>query len=73
MVNKSNFGISRFQEFEKLLENTFFLQNFTYTLRKGVLFSVWIQVQYRKSVKNVTLSRTNHDLFLQKDSNKEHF
>jgi hypothetical protein len=34
---------------------------FGYTLRKSVLFFVWIEVQYRKSVKS-----TNHDLFLKK-------
>jgi dihydroorotase-like cyclic amidohydrolase len=38
-------------------------------LRKSVLFFVRIQVQYRKSGKNVTFSSTNHDLFLK----KEHF
>jgi hypothetical protein len=40
-----------------------------YIRRKGILFSVRIQVQYRKSVKNVTFSSTNHDLVLK----KEHF
>jgi hypothetical protein len=40
-----------------------------YTLRKTVLSFVRIQVQYRRSVKNVTFSCTNHDLFLK----KEHF
>jgi hypothetical protein len=43
--------------------------NILYTLRKNVDFSVQIQVQYRKSFKNVTFSSTNHDLFLK----KEHF
>jgi hypothetical protein len=37
------------------------------TLRKSVNFFVRIQVQYRKSVKNVTFSSTNHDLFLKKE------
>jgi hypothetical protein len=36
------------------------------SLRKCVLFFVRIQVQYRKSVKNVTFLSTNHDLFLKK-------
>jgi hypothetical protein len=58
--------------------NLYFMQNMKnhYTLRKNVLFFVRSQVQYRKSVKNVTFSSTNHDFFLKKDlffSNKEHF
>jgi hypothetical protein len=40
-----------------------------YNLRKSVLFFVRIRVQYRKSVKNVSILSTNHDLFLK----KEHF
>jgi hypothetical protein len=40
-----------------------------HTLKNSVLVFVWIQVQYRKSVKNVTFSRTNHDFFVK----KEHF
>jgi hypothetical protein len=44
-------------------------------LKKSVLFFLRIQVQYQKSVKNVTFSSTNYDLFLQKEifSNKENF
>jgi hypothetical protein len=46
-----------------------------HTLINSVLFFVRTQVQYRKSVKNITFSSTNHDLFLKKNivSNKEHF
>jgi hypothetical protein len=43
--------------------------NTLHTLLEKVFFLVRIQVQYPKSIKNLTFSSTNHDLFLK----KEHF
>jgi hypothetical protein len=58
--NKLSFGTKQKVKltFLKVLMNS-------YTIRKGVLFSVRIQVQYQKSVKNDTFSSTNHDFFFE--------